>query len=64
MANLGLGIEIKHSWLVSYGSTLEIDNKIFIHPYDYACLYGYIHKDPIKALDLLKRFIQDEIDKK
>lgn len=64
MNNLDLQITITHSWILPVGESIMNDKQIILNPYDYACYYGYSTKDFIKALDLLKKFIHEEIDRK
>lgn len=54
---------IKASWLIPEGKVIEADRVIQMHPYDFCIAYNQITKDYNKALDFLRKYIHQNIDR-
>lgn len=54
---------MKASWLIEEGKGLEADRVIHLHPYEFCRQYGYLTKDYNGALDQLKKYVHEWIDR-
>ncbi len=55
---------MKASWYVQQGNAIEMDRVIQMHPFDFCISYANLSKDFDKALDMLQKYLHENIEMK